>query len=105
MLVQKIRPSIRLLCAGIGLVLLTVAVQAWWAGHGLDGLDDAVGFGVFAVVLLALAAMGMLEDDGQPPGNDRFRELADPARALRPEDLRRNDSEPAPVPRETRGAR
>jgi hypothetical protein len=79
MLVQKIRPSIRLLCAGIGLVLLIVAVLEWSAGYGLGG---AAGCGIVAVVFLGLAAVGMLEDDGEEPGSERFHELADPARAL-----------------------
>src|SRR3954464_69368 len=84
MLVQKIRPSIRLLCGGAGLVLLSFAVQTWNAGYGLRG---AAGLGVFAAGFLALAAMGMREDDGQPPGSDRFHELADPSRTLSSDDF------------------
>ena len=101
MLVQKVRPAIRLLCAGVGLVLLIGAVRAWKAGGGLDG---AVGWGVFAIMLLALAAIGMLEDDGRPPGNDRFHELADPARTLAPEDFQ-GIGQPDSVPQETCEAR
>ena len=100
MLVQKVRPSIRLLCGGVGLVLLSMAVRTWNAGYGLA---DAAGWGVFAALFFVLAAAGMPGDDGEEPGSERFHELADPARTLSPEDLQRPGDRTAeaarPVPR------
>jgi hypothetical protein len=51
------------------------------------------------VVFLGLAAVGMLEDDGEEPGSERFHELADPARTLHADDLRQPAREAAGVPR------
>jgi hypothetical protein len=96
MLFQKVRPSIRLLCLGVGVLLLTMAVASWRAGEGVGNLS---GFGVFAAVFLVLGTVGILEDDGEPPGNDRFHELADPARTLLAEDFQGAPREPAPTSR------
>jgi hypothetical protein len=91
LIVQKVRPSIRLLCGGVSVVMLLIAVQTWNAGAGLA---DAVSWGALGALFLVVAAMGMLADDGEEPGSNRFHELADPARTLSPEDF----GTPAPDP-------
>jgi hypothetical protein len=87
-IVQKIRPSIRLLCLGVGVLLLTMLIASWRAGNGAR---DIGGMGLFAALFLFLGTAGSLEDADDPPGSERFHELADPARSLLPEDLRRPD--------------
>ena len=96
MIVQKVRPSIRLLCGGMSVVMLIITVHAWNAGYRLA---DVAGWGVFGALFLGLAAMGMMEDDGEEPGSERFQELANPARPLSPEDIGTPTPEPVRPPR------
>jgi hypothetical protein len=83
-LVREIRPSIRLLCGGVGGFLLSGAA-VYFHAYGLVG---AAPFALVGGVLLAVGTLGGLEDDRDPPGSERFLELADPSRTLSPEDFR-----------------
>jgi hypothetical protein len=49
--------------------------------------------------------IGGLDEHPEAPGTERFRELADPARTLSPEDLHGNGRERASASRETREPR
>jgi hypothetical protein len=94
MTVQKIRPSLRLLCGGVGAILMMGTFASWRAGYGLAG---TVALGLVTACFLVVGA-GSLEEDGEG-GSSRFRELADPARSLSPDDLQRAAPEAAPVRR------
>jgi hypothetical protein len=77
-IIQKVRPSLRLLCAGVGGFLLSGAV-VYFHAYGLIGAAPLV---LVGGVLMTVGTIGGLEEDAQPPGSERFRELADPARPL-----------------------
>jgi hypothetical protein len=94
-LVRKIRPSIRLLCCGVGGFLLSGAA-VYFRAYGLEG---AAPLALVGGLLLAIGTLGGLEDDRDPPGSERFHELADPARTLHADDLRQPAREAAGVPR------
>ena len=84
-IIRKVRPSIRLLCCGVGGFLLSGAAVFFHA-YGVAGAAPLV---LVGGVLMAVGTIGGLEDDAEPPGSERFRELADPARTLSPKDLQR----------------
>jgi hypothetical protein len=82
----EVRPSLRLLCMGVGVLLLTAAIALWRAG---DLAGNVGGIGAVAGFFLLVGTLGRLDEDEQsPPGSERFHELADPARSLSPEDFR-----------------
>jgi hypothetical protein len=96
MLVQKIRPSIRLLCGGVGAIFLFAAYHTWLAGYGLG---QAVSVASLAGGFMLLALFGFPEDDGEPPGSERFHELADPERSLAADDFEAPARDPVRHPR------
>jgi hypothetical protein len=88
---RKVRPSIRLLCCGVGGLLLS-GVALCFRAYGLEG---AAPLALVAGTLFVVGTIGGLEDADEPPATDRFHELADPARTLSSEDLRRAAAESA----------
>jgi hypothetical protein len=88
-IVRKVRPSIRLLCAGVGGFLLSGAV-VYFHAYGLGGAAPLV---LVGGALMAVGAIGGLEE-AEPTTSKRFHELADPSRLLSPEDLRPAAREP-----------
>jgi hypothetical protein len=92
-IVRKVRPSIRLLCCGVGGFLLS-GVALCFRAYGLEG---AAPLALVAGTLFVVGTIGGLEDADEPPATARFQELADPARTLSSEDLRRATAESAPV--------
>jgi hypothetical protein len=82
----RVRPSLRLLCMGVGVLLLTAAIGLWRAG---DLAGNIGGIGAVAGFFLLVGTLGRLDDDEHsPPGSGRFHELADPSRTLSSEDFR-----------------
>lgn len=96
MILDRIRPSIRLLCGGIGAFLLSGAV-VYFRAYGLEG---AAPLGLLAAGFLTIGSTGSLEDEAEPArsadavesaatvqtaGFEPMREFADPARSLSPD--------------------
>jgi hypothetical protein len=75
---RKVRPSIRLLCCGVGGFLLS-GVALCFRAYGLEG---AAPLALVAGTLFVVGTIGGLEDADEPPATERFHELADPARTL-----------------------
>jgi hypothetical protein len=95
MVLDRIRPSIRLLCGGVGAVLLSGAL-VYFRAYGLVG---AAPLGLLAGAFLAIGSTGSLEDgepgpaaSDEPAAPEPIRELADTARAVPPDLFR-----PAPA--------
>jgi hypothetical protein len=85
MISLKVRPSMRLLCVGVGVLLLTGVVALWRAG---DLAGNIGGIGAVAGLFLLVGTLGKLEDEDETPGSARFHELADPSRTLSADDFR-----------------
>jgi hypothetical protein len=92
----RVRPSLRLLCMGVGVLLLTGAVALWRAG---DLVENIGVLGAIAGFFLLLGTVGNLGEEDETPGSARFHELADPARTLSPEDFKSAAREPVRPPR------
>lgn len=89
-IIQKVRPSIRLLCAGVGGFLLSGAV-VYFHAYGLVGAAPLV---LVGGILMAVGTIGGLEEDAEPAESQRFHELADPSRTLSSDDFRPATREP-----------
>jgi hypothetical protein len=87
----RVRPSLRLLCMGVGVLLLTGAIALWRAG---DLVGHLGAIGTVGGLFLLLGTAGNLDEEDETPASERFRELADPSRTLSPEDLRSPTREP-----------
>jgi hypothetical protein len=77
-IIRQVRPSIRLLCAGVGGFLLSGAV-VYFHAYGLAGAAPLV---LVGGILMAVGTIGGLEEDAEPAESPRFHELADPSRPL-----------------------
>ena len=90
-IIRKVRPSLRLLCAGVGGFLLSGAL-VYFHAYGLVGAAPLV---LVGGALMAVGAVGGLEEDAEEPAeSQRFHELADPSRTLSPDDFRTAAREP-----------
>ena len=98
----EIRPSLRLLCMGVGVLLLTGAIALWRAG---DLVENIGVLGAIAGFFLLLGTVGNLGEEDQTPGSERFHELADPGRRLSSTDFGAPASVAEPSARAVRAQR